>query len=63
MTNIWGSWRLSLRHAQRDIGDLVVKAIVWNVWLARNDCVFNATVMPAHAIILKIDRILLSGVV
>lgn len=42
------------------MGNLVIKAIVWNVWLARNDHVFNANTMSAFDITLKVDRILLS---
>lgn len=39
---------------------LIVKACVWNLWLARNDCIFNACVLPVHAIIVKINHMLLS---
>lgn len=31
MQSIWGSWRLSMRPSSWDMGDLVVKAIVWNI--------------------------------
>lgn len=34
--------------------------LVWNVWLARNDTIFNANVAHVQAIILKVDRMLLS---
>lgn len=44
----------------RDLGDLVVIALVWNIWFARNDHIFNVNVLHAHVIIFKIDRILLS---
>lgn len=61
MYSVWGDWsRASVRPACRDIGDLVVKLIVWNTWLARNDYIFSANILPAHALILKIDRMLLS---
>lgn len=33
---------------------------MWNICLTRNDLIFNAKVLPMHALILKIDRILLS---
>ncbi|XP_039123503.1 uncharacterized protein LOC120260129 [Dioscorea cayenensis subsp. rotundata] len=59
---IWDRWRSSVRPDCRDIGDLVVKSIVWNIWLARNDYMFNATVVYAHALILKIDRMLLTWI-
>lgn len=49
-----------MRPPCRDMGDLLVKSIVWNIWLARNDCIFSANILPTHAFILKIDRMLLS---
>lgn len=57
---VWGSWKASLRLSLRDMGDLVVKALVWNIWLASNDCMFNANVVPVHIIILRINCLLLS---
>lgn len=59
MSSIWGSLRLSVHPILREMCDLVVKAFMWNVWLVRNDCIFNANVIPGHAIIMKIDRMLL----
>lgn len=38
----------------------MTKALVWNVWLARNDRIFNAKTLPAHYLILRINRMLLS---
>lgn len=49
-----------MRSSCRDVGALVVKAIIWNIWLARNDCIFNAKFLPVHVLILNIDRLLLS---
>lgn len=57
---LWDSWRSLIQPAKRDFGDLVVKAFVWNIWLAKNDRIFNANTLSLHVIILKIDRILLS---
>lgn len=36
-------------------GFLIVKAIVWNIWLTRNVCIFYNIVLSVLAIILKID--------
>lgn len=44
----------------RDLGDLVVKALVWNIWLVRNGRIFNATEVLTFLHILKINRIILS---
>lgn len=49
-----------MRVTCRDMGDLVVKSIVWNICLARNDYIFNANTLPIHAHILKIDHRLIS---
>lgn len=48
-----------MRPLLRIMCDLVVKALVCNVWFDRNDCIFNANVCPVHDIILKIDCMLL----
>lgn len=37
-----------------------MKAIIWNIWLAKNDCIFNAKALFAHYIILKVDRMIIS---
>lgn len=49
-----------MRPSLKAMSDLVVKAIVWNVWLARNDCIFNANAISAQVILLKVDCMLLS---
>lgn len=49
-----------MRPQCRVLGGLVVKAIVWSICLAKNDCIFNAHIMYAHALMLKIDHMLLS---
>lgn len=59
VSHFWSSWRMRLRHSKRDCGDLIVKAVVWNIWLTRNDCIFYVNVLLAFYIILKIDHVLL----
>lgn len=49
-----------MRHSQRYMSDIVIKAIMWNVWFARNDCIFNVNVLHIHFVILNIDRMILS---
>lgn len=58
--NLWDSWRISVRQSQRDMSDIVIKAIVWNVWLTRNDYIFNANVLHVYSVIIKIDCMILS---
>lgn len=60
VSNVWTSWKASLRPSHRVLGDVNAKAFIWNIWLTRNDSIFNANILPAHAIILKIDHMLLS---
>lgn len=60
MCEIWGSQRSQLRPTVKDMRDWVVKAFVWNIWLVMNDLIFNANVLPAFAIILKSNRMILS---
>lgn len=60
MINLWDSWRPLVRSSMREMGDLVVKALIQNIWHAKNDCIFNAIVVPTHVIILKIICMLLS---
>ncbi|XP_039119177.1 uncharacterized protein LOC120255416 [Dioscorea cayenensis subsp. rotundata] len=59
MCNLWLSWRTTVRLADRIWVDLVVKVLVWNLWLARNDRIFNAKILPVHCIVLYINRMLL----
>ncbi|XP_039128452.1 uncharacterized protein LOC120264696 [Dioscorea cayenensis subsp. rotundata] len=56
---VWGDWRAAVRPTCRLTGDLIVKAIVWSIWLARNACIFNAITMSSDAILYKIDHLLL----
>lgn len=38
----------------------MVKALVWNIGLVRNDRIFNANIVPALAIIMKCDCMIIS---
>ncbi|XP_039126955.1 uncharacterized protein LOC120263117 [Dioscorea cayenensis subsp. rotundata] len=60
ITSAWGNWRSLVRPARRVIGDSVVKAIVWNVWLSRNDYIFNTNCIPVNALIIKVAHMLLT---
>lgn len=60
LVDLWGRWRTLLHPERRAFGDLVAKAIVWTVWIARNDCIFNAITMHVYHLIVKIGRMLVS---
>lgn len=57
---IWEVWREAVRPSMRIVGDLVVKAIVWCIWLAKIYCIFNANCIPSYSLMLKVDYLLLS---
>ncbi|XP_039123372.1 uncharacterized protein LOC120259989 [Dioscorea cayenensis subsp. rotundata] len=60
LKDLWGHWRTGLANKKRIFGDLVAKAIVWNICLARNDCIFNDNVLHINSLILKIARMIMS---
>ncbi|XP_039123586.1 uncharacterized protein LOC120260211 [Dioscorea cayenensis subsp. rotundata] len=57
---IWVSWRSRLQTWIQDVGVWIMKALIWNIWLARNDRIFNANVVHAADIIMKCDRMIFS---
>jgi len=60
MDLLWGSWRAGLCSQLRFVGEWIAKAIVWNIWLARNDSIFNASFLTVTDVILKCARMTLS---
>ncbi|KAH7677249.1 hypothetical protein IHE45_07G070600 [Dioscorea alata] len=58
MSHLWGQWRLTWPKDKRVFGDLVSKSIVWNVWLARNDCLFKDIFTTVNCIIMKTVRLI-----
>lgn len=60
LCQIWGLWLSLMRPASEIFGDLIVKAIIWNIWFARNDHIFNAIVLLALSIVLKSNYMILS---
>lgn len=39
--DLWGIWRSSLSGFVKEIGDLLIRAITWNIQLERNTPIFN----------------------
>lgn len=60
VSDLWVAWRWTVQPSFRIFGDLLAKTFVWIIWLARNDILFNANVVPVHILIIKIDHLLLS---
>lgn len=53
-------WTTLLRPANKDRVILIMKDLVWYIWLARNDRIFNDIVTLTLSTILKIDCMILS---
>lgn len=58
--DLWLDWRGSMRPVLRHSVDLVIKALVWSIWLARNDRIFNAKILSAHCTFVSINHMILS---
>lgn len=59
MVDVWGSWWFKLRPCIRALEGAIVKVVVWHVWLARNDCMFNAVSLSPHSVVSKVAHILI----
>jgi len=59
LDEVWRSWSCKLRSHQRDVGCLCVKAVMWHVWLTRNDCIFNSVTVSPVYVVSKIAHVLI----
>lgn len=59
LNGLWRDWRMSIRPAMLKIRDLLTKAITWNIWLKRNERIFNSKSLHVHSICVKIDHMIL----
>ncbi|XP_039136892.1 uncharacterized protein LOC120274393 [Dioscorea cayenensis subsp. rotundata] len=50
--DLWERWRPKLPNSVRDVGHLISRALLWNVWLERNARIFRES-FSAHSIILR----------
>lgn len=50
---LWGSWRPKLSSHVRDAGDLIIRALMWNIWLERNARIFRDTYSACKSVLCK----------
>ncbi|KAH7674509.1 hypothetical protein IHE45_08G078400, partial [Dioscorea alata] len=56
---LWGMWWPNLGPRLPMLGSIIIKAVVWNVWLSRNDCMFNDVSLPCSSLISKVAHVLI----
>lgn len=61
-SDLWGPWVKGLSGVLRPACFLIARAIIWLLWLGRNDCIFNSTSLSLYSLRLKICHIFLSWV-
>lgn len=59
MEDVWASWWFKLRPCLRALEGVIVKVVVWHVWLTRNYCMFNAVSLSPHSVISKVAHVLI----
>lgn len=60
LSKIWTAWLPSLHSQIRTLWDLIAKAIMWCIWLERNNRIFQSLASPSYSLMVKITNILLS---
>ncbi|XP_039123610.1 cysteine-rich receptor-like protein kinase 25 [Dioscorea cayenensis subsp. rotundata] len=60
MAILWGDWRTALRPSIRVMGDGVIKAYVWSIWLARNNVIHAGICVNPLDVLVKTDLCILS---
>lgn len=56
---VWGSWQASPRSFVKEVGEILIRAIFWNICLEQNNCMFHSNIHTLRAIIIKIDHMFL----
>lgn len=59
LTELWGNWRSSISKSIRVCWDMLIRAIIWNIWLERNARIFNFTCASSNSIVAKIVHMVL----
>lgn len=58
-SEIWTAWITFLDFQNRPLWDLIARAIMWNLWLERNNPIFQFLTLPSYSIMIKITNMLL----
>ncbi|KAH7660832.1 Reverse transcriptase zinc-binding domain-containing protein [Dioscorea alata] len=53
-SNLWGSWYRELSPHCKLSSSLIARVVLWQIWLARNNCIFNYVFISTSALFLKI---------
>lgn len=59
LTELWGNLRSSISKSIRVCWDMLIRAIIWNIWLERNARIFNFTCASSNSIVAKIVHMVL----
>ncbi|XP_039140503.1 uncharacterized protein LOC120277716 [Dioscorea cayenensis subsp. rotundata] len=59
LDQVWITWIPSLEAHRRTFWDLLTRAIFWNIWLERNNRIFNLAFLSTTAILFKISHMLI----
>lgn len=51
IATLWTSWIPSLNSKIRILWDLISRALIWNIWLDRNNWIFNLSILNFNSII------------
>lgn len=62
ISEAWSSWISSLYAQRRLFWDFLLKAIFWNLWLLRNNLIFNLHAFAPHSVLSKIIHMLLDWI-
>ncbi|KAH7677535.1 Reverse transcriptase zinc-binding domain-containing protein [Dioscorea alata] len=61
-SDLWGSWLSELSPHRKLQSSLIAKSVLWQIWLARNNCIFNSVFTSMPALFLKICYMYLSWI-
>lgn len=59
---LWGSWRALIPKPIKDAVDLVIRSLLWHVWLERNARIFNNAYSVHQSVLLKVIYMFLSWI-
>lgn len=59
---LWGSWYSGIDPKYRLSCSLITRAVLWQIWLAKNDCLFNAVHISMPSLLLKTCYMFLSWI-
>ncbi|XP_039134367.1 uncharacterized protein LOC120271756 [Dioscorea cayenensis subsp. rotundata] len=61
-SDLWDDWYRELSPRLTLSCSLIARVFLWQIWLARNNCIFNSVFIPWHALFLKICHMYISWI-